>query len=227
MSKKIIVAIDGPAGSGKSTAAKLLAEKLGCIYLDTGAMYRAITYTVLSSNVADDIDKLISLVRSLDIKLEFKDGLTIVFVNGENVTDKIRTPEVNAKVSDISKIPEVRAELVKIQRSLGEKGSIVAEGRDTTTVVFPEADVKIYLTAELDTRAQRRLKEFLEKDQNVTFNDVKENLSKRDTIDSSRKISPLRIAEDAIQFDNNSVSSDEEIDQLVKMINEIIEEKVK
>jgi len=227
MSKKIIVAIDGPAGSGKSTAAKLLAEKLGCIYLDTGAMYRAITYTVLSSNVADDIDKLISLVRSLDIKLEFKDGLTIVFVNGENVTDKIRTPEVNAKVSDISKIPEVRAELVKIQRSLGEKGSIVAEGRDTTTVVFPEADVKIYLTAELDTRAQRRLKEFLEKDQNVTFNDVKENLSKRDTIDSSRKISPLRIAEDAIQFDNNSVSIDEEIDQLVKMINEIIKEKVK
>lgn len=227
MSKKIIVAIDGPAGSGKSTAAKLLAEKLGCIYLDTGAMYRAITYTVLANNVADDIDKLISLVRSLDIKLEFKEGVTVVFVNGENVTDKIRTPEVNAKVSDISKIPEVRAELVKIQRSLGEKGSIVAEGRDTTTVVFPEADVKIYLTAELDTRAQRRLKEFLEKDQNVTLEDVKENLNKRDTIDSSRKVSPLRIADDAIEFDNNSIPIDKEIDQLVKMINEILEDKSK
>jgi cytidylate kinase len=222
MSKKIIIAIDGPAGSGKSTAAKNIAQKLGFTYLDTGAMYRAITFLALRNGIADDFSAVIELARNIDLKLKFENGITRVFVNGEELTEQIRSAEVNSKVSDISRIPEVRSELVKIQKRLGESGNIVAEGRDVTTVVFPEADLKIYLTASIDVRTKRRLREFEEKNIKITYEEVKENLQKRDKIDSGREISPLRKAEDALEFDNSALTPEQDLDFLLIRIKEVL-----
>ncbi|MBU1095773.1 MAG: cytidylate kinase [Ignavibacteriae bacterium HGW-Ignavibacteriae-2] len=214
----MIVAIDGPAASGKSTAAKKLAELLGYVYLDTGAMYRAITYIALKNNIVDDIDKVIKAVKGLDISLKFENSVTRVFVNDEEVTDFIRTPEVSEKVSEISRIPEVRTELVRLQKQMSEKGSIVAEGRDITTVVFPNADVKIYMNASADVRTERRYKEFIEKGMDVKIDDVRENLKKRDEIDSGREISPLRKTEEAIEVDTTNLTVEEELTKIVALI---------
>ena len=221
MSKKIIIAIDGPAGSGKSTAAKNLAQKLGFIYVDTGAMYRAITYIAMQRGIVDDIKAVIDMMKNLDISLKFENGVTRVFVNGEEITDFIRTQEVNSKVSDISVIPQVREELVKLQRQMGAKGNLIAEGRDTTTVVFPQADIKVFLTATLDERAKRRYKEYLEKNINTTLDEVRDSIANRDRIDSGREVSPLRKADDAIEIDNSNTPIEEEIEFLLKKISEI------
>ncbi len=220
MSKNLIIAIDGPSGSGKSTIAKYLADQINATYIDTGAMYRAITFVAMRKGIVDDREKVIELVRNSKIEIKYENGLTRVFVNGEEVTEQIRSTEVNSKVSDISTIPEVRAELVKIQRELGKKETVVAEGRDTSTVVFPDADVKIYLTASLDIRADRRLKEYLESGVNTTFEEVKESLANRDRIDSGRKISPLKKADDAYEIDSTSMTVNEELDFLLTKIKE-------
>jgi cytidylate kinase len=159
--------------------------------------------------------------------LKFENGLTRVFVNDEEVTDKIRTAEVNSKVSEISVIPEVRTEMVKIQKSIGENGNIVAEGRDVTTVVFPDADIKIFLTASIDTRAERRFKEFQFKNVDVTLEEVKANLEKRDKIDSGREVSPLRKADDAIEFDNTGLTPEQDLEFLLKKVNEVLTRKGK
>lgn len=222
MLKKIIIAIDGPAGSGKSTAAKNIAQKLGFTYLDTGAMYRAITFIALRNGIAENIRAVIEMARRIKLKLRFENGVTRVFVDDEEVTEQIRTSEVNGKVSDISRIPEVRAELVKIQKRLGDEGNIVAEGRDVTTVVFPNADLKIFLTASIDIRTKRRLKEFQDKNIPTTFEEVKANLEKRDRIDSEREISPLKKADDAIELDNSALTPEEDYEFLHKKIDEIL-----
>ena len=221
MSKKIVVAIDGPAGSGKSTIAKALAQKLGFVYLDTGAMYRAITYLAISKSILDKVDEIISLARNIDLRLSFENGVTRVFVDDVEITDKIRTPEINSKVSDISRISEIRQEMVWIQRNLGKKGNLVAEGRDTTTVVFPEADLKIFLTATLEERSRRRFLEYQEKGQQTNLEDVKNSIINRDYIDSHREVSPLKKADDAIEIDttNMTVGSEQEI--ILKKIEEI------
>lgn len=221
MSKNIIIAIDGPAGSGKSTAAKNLALRLGFTYVDTGAMYRAITFLALRNGIAENAEAVIRMTQSLDIKLKFENGITRVFANGEELTDKIRTPEVNSKVSEISLIPEVRTELVRIQRALGEDGNLIAEGRDTTTVVYPDADLKIFLTASIEQRAQRRFKEFQEKNASITFEEVKANIEKRDKIDSGRQVSPLKKADDAIELDNSDLPIEDEVILLLEKIDKV------
>ncbi|MEW6193835.1 MAG: (d)CMP kinase [Bacteroidota bacterium] len=221
MSKKIIIAIDGPAGSGKSTAAKNIAQKLGFTYLDTGAMYRAITYIALEKGIAENVNAVIELARNITLNLKFENGVTRVFVDSTEITNEIRNPEVNAKVSDISKIPEVRAEMVKIQKRIGAEGDVIAEGRDVTTVVFPNADFKIFMIASIDERAKRRHKEFQEKNVNITLEEVKANLQMRDDIDSNRSVSPLKKADDAYEFDNSDVPIDKELDILLKKIEEI------
>ncbi|MGK9476536.1 (d)CMP kinase [Melioribacter sp. OK-6-Me] len=225
MSKKIIIAIDGPAGSGKSTAAKNLARKLNFTYLDTGAMYRAITYFALKSGIVDDADAVVEMTKNLDLKLRYENGITRVFVNGEEITDKIRSAEVNSKVSEISAIPCVRKEMVKLQRSIGNDCNIIAEGRDIATVVFPDADVKIFLTASLDERANRRFKEYQENNVSITFEEVKNNLAKRDAIDSGRDIAPLKKADDAFEIDNTGLTPDDDLELLVKKIQEALEKK--
>jgi CMP/dCMP kinase len=226
MSKNIIIAIDGPAGSGKSTDAKNLAKKLGFTYLDTGAMYRAITFCALRNNIVDDVPAVIQMTKNLSLKLKYENGVTRVFVNDEEVTELIRTPEVNSKVSEISVIPEVRTEMVKIQKGIGEQGSIVAEGRDVTTVVFPSADIKFFLTASIDERAKRRFLEFQQKNADITIEEVKANLEKRDKIDSGREVSPLRQADDAILFDNTGLTPEQDLDFLVNKIDEVLNKEL-
>lgn len=226
MSKRLIVAIDGPAGSGKSTSAKLVAQKLGYLYIDTGAMYRAVTFLAIRKNVLNNSDAVIKIAQTSDINLKFTDGATQVSIDGENITDKIRTAEVNSKVSDVSKIKEVRSALVAKQREMAIKdGGVVMEGRDIGTVVFPDADVKIFLTASIEQRAKRRAKEFEEKGIEVSINDVKDNLIIRDKIDSTREVSPLTKAEDAIVVDTSKVTIQEQVDIILDKIRIIAAEK--
>ncbi len=211
---KIVIAIDGPAGSGKSTIAKMVADRLNFTYLDTGAMYRAITYIALKNGIIDNEDAVNKLVSGLDVTLKYEGGVTRVFVDEVELTELIRSPEVNAKVSEIAAMPFVRKELVRMQQNMGKVGNIVAEGRDTTTVVFPDADLKIYLDASVDVRANRRHKEYLEKGVEINIEEVRENIKKRDKIDSSRKTSPLKKAVNAIEVDSSHLSVEEEFEIL-------------
>jgi len=226
MFKNLIVAIDGPAGSGKSTSAKLVASRLDYLYIDTGAMYRAITFLAIKNKILDDEKIIISLAEKSEIKLEFIDGETKVFVNDEDLTRSIRTVEVNRYVSDVSKIEEVRKIMVDKQREMGSKGDgVVMEGRDITTVVFPNADVKIFLTASLDERTSRRVKEFAENGTEVKLDDIKNNLVERDRIDSNRKVSPLTQAPDAIVVDTTKYTIDEQVNIILEAVRKTADEK--
>lgn len=226
MFNKFIITIDGPAGSGKSTTAKLIAAKLGYTYLDTGAMYRAITYLALKKNLTDNEDEIIKLAENVRINLNFSNGKTIVVINDEDVTEEIRSFEVNSRVSDVSLIPGVRKALVKLQRKIGENTNIVAEGRDIGTVVFPEAEVKIFLIATLEERAKRRLKEFEQKGERITIKEIQENLSKRDYIDSHREVSPLMKADGAFEVDTSDLTIEEQVNKILK-IAEVVSNKMK
>ena len=226
MSKRLIVAIDGPAGSGKSTSAKLVAQKLGYLYIDTGAMYRAVTFLAIRNNVLNNFDAVIKIAETSNISLKFLNGSTQVSVDGEDITNNIRTGEVNSKVSDVSKIKEVREALVSKQREMAMKeGGVVMEGRDIGTVVFPNADVKIFLTASIEQRAKRRAKEYEEKGIEVSVNDIKNNLVKRDEIDSTREISPLTKADDAIVVDTSKVTIQEQVEIILDNIKLVAEKK--
>lgn len=211
MSKNLIVAIDGPAGSGKSTSAKLVAQKLGYLYIDTGAMYRAVTFLSIKNKLQSDKD-ITKLAESIDIRLKFDNGFTEVIVDNTNITDELRSYAVNKRVSDVSKIEGVRKALVKKQReyALQNKG-IVMEGRDIGTVVFPDADVKIFLTATLAQRVERRSKEYESKGIDIPVENIKENLINRDRIDSTREVSPLVKASDAVEIDTSSVTIEEQV----------------
>ena len=219
MSKNLVVAIDGPAGSGKSTTAQLVAQKLGFVYIDTGAMYRAITHLAIRNNALGNNNKIIELAANSDIELKFKNGVTNISINGEDLTDKIRTLDVNKNVSDVSKIEEVRNLLVKKQRELGSKTtSVVMEGRDIATVVFPNANVKIFLTATIDERAKRRAKEYAENGTEIPVTEIKDNLKNRDQIDSSREVSPLVKADDAIVVDTSYVTIEEQVNIILNEV---------
>jgi CMP/dCMP kinase len=219
MSKKLIVAIDGPAGSGKSTSAKLIAQKLGYLYIDTGAMYRAITFVAINQNIMEDTEAVVKTAENSDIKLKYINGTTQVFVNGVDITEDIRTHELNDKVSTVSKIAGVRKALVKKQQMMKNEGEgIVMEGRDIGTVVFPDADVKIFLTAALDERASRRAKEYERKGKGVSVHKIKSNLSMRDAIDSTRDTNPLIKADDAIEVDSSKISIEEQVEIIFKQV---------
>ena len=219
MSKKLIVAIDGPAGSGKSTSAKLIAQKLGYLYIDTGAMYRAITFVAINQNIMEDTEAIVKTAENSDIKLKYINGTTQVFVNGVDITEDIRTHELNDKVSTVSKIAGVRKALVKKQQMMKNEGEgIIMEGRDIGTVVFPDADVKIFLTAALDERASRRAKEYERKGKGVSVHKIKSNLSMRDAIDSTRDSNPLIKADDAIEVDSSKISIEEQVEIIFKQV---------
>jgi cytidylate kinase len=226
MSKGLIVAIDGPAGSGKSTSAKLIAKKLGYLYIDTGAMYRAVTYLALENNLIENENGIVELVRKSEIELKFENAEVTVFLNGKDVSKEIRSVQVNEHVSEVSKISAVRKLMVEKQREMSKisKG-LVMEGRDIGTVVFPDADVKIFLTASLATRADRRAKEYFENGSKVVLDEIKNNLSNRDKIDSSRSDSPLIKAEDAISIDTTNVTIGEQVNLILKQIKQTAKRK--
>jgi cytidylate kinase len=227
MAKNLIIAIDGPAGSGKSTSAKLIAQKLGYLYIDTGAMYRAITFLTLKNGISlENIPEIVELAEKTDIQLEYINGKTIVKVSGNDITDEIRTKEVNSKVSEISKIEGVRTALVAKQREMKNLNyGIVMEGRDIGTVVFPNADVKIFLTATIEQRAKRRAKEFEERGVKVSLDEIKNNIVHRDSIDTTRSVSPLKKALGCVEIDTSKVTIDEQVNLILNEIRKTAEIK--
>ncbi len=219
MTKSFIIAIDGPASSGKSTSAMLVAQKLGYLYIDTGAMYRAITLLAIENKVLNNSDEVIALANASKIDLVYTAGTTKVFLNERDVTEDIRSKEVNKFVSPISKISGVREALVKKQRILAQNNSgIVMEGRDIGSVVFPDADVKIFLTASIEQRTVRRVKEYDSKGIKVSIEEIKSNLESRDKIDSSRENSPLIKAPDAFEVDTSKVTIEQQVEIILEKV---------
>ena len=224
--KNIVITVDGYSSCGKSTFARSLAEKLGYIYIDSGAMYRAVTFLCMEKGmeISDkiDIDRLEELIREIDIQFKYNElaKKTEIFLNGANIEKEIRSIEVANKVSIISKMAIVREKLVSIQRSLGENKRIVMDGRDIGTVVFPNAEVKIFMTADIDIRTERRFKELSVTMNDISFEEVRKNLINRDKIDTSRKVSPLKMPKDAILLDNSHLTIDEQLDWGLNLIKE-------
>lgn len=214
---KLVVAIDGPAGAGKSTVAKRVARELGLTYIDTGAMYRAVAWKVLQQNKEVTEEAILATAKDIDVALEYREGKTHVFVDGTEVTDAIRTPEVSRIVSLVASLGPVREKLVELQRRMAENDSVLMDGRDIGTNVLPKADVKIYLTASVEERARRRAKELQEKGHDVTLSDVERDIAARDKADMEREISPLRQAEDAILVDTTGLTIDEVVAKLLTL----------
>ena len=213
---QVTIAIDGPAGSGKSTVARRVAEKLGLLYLDSGAMYRAVTLLAIQDGLTADSPELIERVKAC--RIEFADNGRTILLNTEDVSVGIRTPPVNRLVADIAKIPEIRHEIVKHQQRIGAEGRIIAEGRDLTTIVFPHADFKFYLDASVTERAKRRLADLEKQNVDITLAAVEAEISARDEKDKTRAHSPLRAAEDAIIVDTTDKTIDEVVDFIIRHI---------
>ena len=220
----ISIAIDGPAGAGKSSISKELAKKLNYIYVDTGAIYRSLAYTALKNklNTKTDIDKISDLANNCKIDLKYIDSVQHIFVDDIDVTDFIRTPEVSKGASDVSAIPQVREALLSIQRNIANKNNVLMDGRDIGTVVLPNATIKIFLTASIDERAKRRYKEMVEKGVECNFADIKTDIAYRDDQDSNRPVAPLKPAQDSVIFDNSNYNFEESVEYLYKLIKEKI-----
>lgn len=218
----ISVAIDGPAGAGKSSISKELAKRLNYIYVDTGAIYRSLAYTALrlGYDVKNDKDKISVLASSCKIELKYIDGVQHIFVDNNDVSDYIRTPEVSKSASDVSAIPEVRAALLSIQRNIASNNNVLMDGRDIGTVVLPDATIKIFLTASIEERAKRRYKELKEKGVECNFDDIKSDIAYRDEQDSNRPVAPLKPAKDSVIFDNSNYDFEKSVEYLYKLIKE-------
>jgi cytidylate kinase len=219
MEKKISIAIDGPAAAGKSTVAKRLAEKLSYLYIDTGAMYRALTYCALKRGVdVNDEKGLMNVLHDTYIELKPSERGQLVFVNGEDVTEFIRQSDVTNSVSYVAKHPAVREEMVKRQREFAKHGGVVMDGRDIGTHVLPNAEVKIFLLASVEERAKRRHAENIARGFPSDLEQLKEEIARRDKIDSEREVSPLKKADDAVEIDTTSLSIDEVVAEIMKIV---------
>lgn len=215
----MIVAIDGPAGTGKGTVAKLISERLDFIYIDTGAMYRCITLKMIRENISlDEEEKIKDLLERTKITFKNLGDKQHVYLDGEDVSDLIRKPNVNELVSPVSAIKIIRIKMVELQRKLGEEGNVIMEGRDITTVVFPNAEVKIYLDAKLEIRAERRYKELIARGNDVTYEDTLESIRKRDKNDMEKEMGALKIAEDAVVIDTSNMTIEEVYDKIKEII---------
>ena len=225
--KDITIAIDGHSSTGKSTVAKQLAKALNYTYVDTGAMYRAVTYFAMQNNWFEDAqlqtEDLLTQLDEISISFDFNQETqkSNILLNGENVEEAIRSMAVSNKVSTVAKLPQVRSKLVEIQQEMGKNGGIVMDGRDIGSVVFPDAELKLFMTASAEARAQRRFKEIKNKQQ-VTYQEVLDNVIERDQIDSTRSVSPLIKTEDAILIDNTNLSPEAQYSQILQLAQERI-----
>ncbi len=209
------VAIDGPAGAGKSTIAKLVAKEKGYIYVDTGAMYRALAIHFLKKGIApENTEKVIEACRDADVSIRYEDGAQQVYLNGENVTGMLRTEEVGNMASKTSAVPEVREKLLELQRTLAKENDVIMDGRDIGTNILPDADVKIYLTASVETRAKRRYDELKEKGKDCDLDQIAQDIKERDERDMSRETAPLKKADDAILVDSSHMSIPEVVSEI-------------
>lgn len=217
--ERLTVAIDGPAGAGKSSAARLVAKRLGYLYIDTGAMYRAFTWAMLQEKIdIGDAEAVRALTERIDIRLEPLEDKYRVFVGEREVTDAIRTQDISSRVSSVSALAVVREKLVQLQRNMAEGGGVILDGRDIGTVVLPKADLKIFLTASVESRARRRYLEVQAKGGTETLEDIAASIASRDDMDSHRAVSPLRQADDAILLDNSELNLEETADAITDLI---------
>ena len=222
--KGLTIAIDGPAAVGKSTMGKLIARELGFLYIDTGAIYRAITWKVLKNSVNVSDENIISnLVSNTCVTIEKANCKSLndyyhIFVDGEDVTEEIRNPRIDQNVSQIARLPKIRKQLIYLQRKLAEKGNIVMEGRDIGSIILPQADIKFYFTASEEERIKRRYKELISKGYSIDYEEVKKQIIQRDKIDSKRKYAPLIRAKDAILIDSTEKSIEEVKDKILKIL---------
>ncbi|MBP9038525.1 MAG: (d)CMP kinase [Candidatus Syntrophosphaera sp.] len=228
MEKGLIIAIDGPAASGKSTTAQLLAKKLGYLYIDTGAMYRACALKAKKMGIdINDEESIRNLLDFIDIQIENDNSKNRILLDGEDVSEDIRADDISSLASAISAIPAVRYKMVELQRKMGEKGSVILDGRDIGTFVFPDAEVKFFLTASPEIRAKRRWLELQQKGIDKNFSEVLADLVKRDNNDSQRALAPLKKAEDAIEIDTSNMTIEEQTETLYKIILSKLEEECK
>ena len=218
-----VVAIDGPAGTGKGTIAKIVAERLNLIYIDTGAMYRAVCVKALNNGIEpDEIQNVENILKNISIKLNRVNGKQQILLDGEDVTEQIRTPKVDSYVAKFAAIKQVREKMTPLQREMKSQGNIIMEGRDITTVVFPNAEVKIYLDATVEERAKRRYKQNIEKGIDCTYEEVLKSIKERHILETTRKIAPLKQAEDAVYLDTTELSIEEVVQRVIEIINEKI-----
>ncbi|WP_242241368.1 (d)CMP kinase [Bacillus cereus group sp. BfR-BA-01309] len=219
MDKRISIAIDGPAAAGKSTVAKVVAKKLSYVYIDTGAMYRAITYAALEQKVdIENEEQLMEVVKNVNIEFQQGENTQLVFLNGQDVSEVIRTPDVTNRVSIVAKHRLVREEMVRRQQELAEKGGVVMDGRDIGTHVLPDAEVKIFMLASVEERAERRHLENMNKGFDSNLEQLKEEISQRDKLDSEREVSPLKKADDALELDTTSLSIEEVVQKIMSIV---------
>ncbi|MBF1057218.1 MAG: (d)CMP kinase [Peptostreptococcus sp.] len=213
--ENLVIAIDGPAGAGKSTISKLIAKNLGINYIDTGAMYRAITYKCIKEDIdVNDIQRVVDLCSRTDV--DFVDNY--IYLDGQRLNEEIRTLQVSSRVSDVAKIPQVREFLLEKQREIGKRSDVILDGRDVGTHIFPDAKYKFFLNASAQERGRRRYQELIDKGQSVVLEEIIEDIKKRDYIDSTREVAPLVKADDAIEVDTTSMT----IDQVVTYISDIV-----
>ena len=221
----IKIAIDGPSGSGKSSVAKAVSAKLGIVYVDTGALYRSVGYYVRTKDKdPKNADEVEALLPEIDLDVRYENGVQCVYLNGENLGDRIRQPEISMYASAVSAIPAVRAFLLETQKSIARKNNVIMDGRDIGTVILPDADVKIFMTASNEARAMRRFKELTEKGVEVKYEDVLREMIERDENDRSRAVAPAVPAADAIMFDNSGYSLEQSVEHVVNIIEEKIGE---
>lgn len=214
--KKINIAIDGPAGAGKSTVAKMAAQELGYIYADTGALYRAAALYVTENNIPDE--EIPDKIKAADISLRFSDGRQCVFLGDRDVSELIRTPEISMAASGVSKIPAVREYLFDMQQKLARENSVIMDGRDIGTVVLPDAEVKIFLTATAEERADRRYRELSQKPECPSYEEILHDITERDRNDINRAVSPLKRADDAVLLDTTNMSLEESAEAIINII---------
>ena len=221
--KHINIAIDGPGGAGKSTVAKAVAKKLDILYVDTGALYRTIGLYVKSKGVdPKDAEGVGALLPEISLEVKYENGAQCVYLNGVNHGDAIRTPEMSMYASAVSAIGSVRAFLLETQKQIARDNSVIMDGRDIGTVILPDADVKVFMTASAECRATRRYKELIERGQNVKYEDVLAEMNERDGADSSRAIAPTKAADDAILLDNSDLSFEQTVDKIIEIVDKTV-----